>query len=143
MMCCLNIFVFVYLDEIQIFSKSLEEHQVHVWSVLQHLLENRCQVGEIQIPLSLCHFTRLHFRRGAGEDVSSKDPGSEQMAHSHVLETPATIPWVCRLLTILNAELQVSATLTHLHQDSFSLVPRSQVSLQEIKAAVHLCICPG
>lgn len=28
---------FCVLDEIQIFSKSLEKHQVHVWSVLQHL----------------------------------------------------------------------------------------------------------
>lgn len=35
----LNVFVFVYLDDILIFSRSLEEHQVHVRSVLQRLLE--------------------------------------------------------------------------------------------------------
>lgn len=40
----LNVFVFVYLDDILIFSRSLEEHQVHVRSVLQRLLENRLYV---------------------------------------------------------------------------------------------------
>lgn len=33
-------FVFVYLDNIAIFSKSPEEHVQHVWTVVQRLLEN-------------------------------------------------------------------------------------------------------
>lgn len=37
----LNKYVFVYLDDILIFSKSLSEHKEHVRSVLQRLLENR------------------------------------------------------------------------------------------------------
>lgn len=37
----LNLFVFVYLDGILIFSRTPKEHQVHVRSVLQRLLENR------------------------------------------------------------------------------------------------------
>ncbi len=37
----LNIFVFVYLDDILIFSNSLQEHTLHVRRVLQRLLENR------------------------------------------------------------------------------------------------------
>lgn len=40
----LNQFVFVYLDDILIFSKSLEEHQNHVSQVLQRLLENKLYV---------------------------------------------------------------------------------------------------
>lgn len=36
----LNITVFVYLDDILIFSKSAEEHVHHVRAVLQQLLEN-------------------------------------------------------------------------------------------------------
>ncbi|KAL0161469.1 hypothetical protein M9458_045194, partial [Cirrhinus mrigala] len=37
----LNRFVFVYLDDILIFSPSLQEHTRHVRQVLQHLLENQ------------------------------------------------------------------------------------------------------
>lgn len=37
----INHFVFVYLDDILIFSSSLQEHQIHVRQVLQRLLENR------------------------------------------------------------------------------------------------------
>lgn len=40
----LNSFVFIYLDNILIFSKNLQEHQVHVRVVLQRLLENRLYV---------------------------------------------------------------------------------------------------
>ena len=37
----INQYVFVYLDDILIFSRSPEEDMVHVWKVLQRLLENR------------------------------------------------------------------------------------------------------
>ena len=40
----LNRSVFVYLEDILIFSKSVEEHRIHVRQVLQQLLENRLYV---------------------------------------------------------------------------------------------------
>ena len=40
----LNKFVFVYLDDIQIFSTSVETHRVHMRAVLQRLWENRLSV---------------------------------------------------------------------------------------------------
>ena len=40
----LNHTVFIYIDDILIFSKTVEEHKVHVRQVLQRLLENRLYV---------------------------------------------------------------------------------------------------
>lgn len=47
----LNIFVFVYLDDILIFSKDFQEHQVHIRAVLQRLLEN-----QLYIKVEKCEF---------------------------------------------------------------------------------------
>ena len=44
----LNRSVFVYLDNILIFSKPIEEHRIHARQVLQRLLENRlCEGGKM------------------------------------------------------------------------------------------------
>lgn len=40
----LNNFVFVYLDDILIFSQNLDQHIFHVCTVLQHLLQNQLYV---------------------------------------------------------------------------------------------------
>ena len=40
----INRFIFVYLDDILIFSQSPEEHEQHVQQVLHHLLENKLYV---------------------------------------------------------------------------------------------------
>lgn len=40
----LNRFVFIYLDDILIFPKSLSLHESHIRLVLQHLLENNLSV---------------------------------------------------------------------------------------------------
>lgn len=42
----MNKFMFVYLDDILIFSKSEEEHMQHVQLVLQQLLENQAEKCE-------------------------------------------------------------------------------------------------
>lgn len=50
----LNRFVFVYLDDILIFSQSREEHIHHVQAVLQHLLEN-----SLFVKVEKCEFHAL------------------------------------------------------------------------------------
>ena len=54
----LNVFVFVYIDDILIFSKSEQEHVQHVRSVLQRLLENQLFV---KVEKSEFHATEVSF----------------------------------------------------------------------------------
>ncbi|KAI3362678.1 hypothetical protein L3Q82_001638 [Scortum barcoo] len=53
----LNKFVFVYLDDILIFSKNKEEHVHHVQAVLRHILENSVVPGLTSLSISslACH----------------------------------------------------------------------------------------
>ena len=50
----LNRFIFVYLDDILIFSQSMEEHVQHVSLVLQLLLENKLFVKAENVSFTLC-----------------------------------------------------------------------------------------
>ena len=54
----INRFVFVCLDDILIFSQSLQEHQVHVRRVLQRLQENKLYVKAEKCEF---HATTVHF----------------------------------------------------------------------------------
>ena len=51
----INQFVFVYLDDILIFSKTQQEHATHVRKVLQRLLENR-----LFVKAEKCEFNALN-----------------------------------------------------------------------------------
>ncbi|KAI3370657.1 hypothetical protein L3Q82_007223 [Scortum barcoo] len=63
----LNRFVFVYLDDILIYSRNLPDHQLHVRQVLQRLLENRLFVKKekCEFHASQVDFPRLHHKRRA------------------------------------------------------------------------------
>ncbi|KAI2662297.1 Transposon Tf2-6 polyprotein [Labeo rohita] len=56
----LNQFVFVYLDDILIFSRSLEEHEGHVSRVLQRLLENHLYVKPEKCSVSWVYHHSCH-----------------------------------------------------------------------------------
>ena len=63
----LNRFVFVYLDDILIFSQSLEEHQEHVRLVLQRLLENKLYVKAEKCEFHARKVSFLGFIVGEGQ----------------------------------------------------------------------------
>ncbi|KAK7887257.1 hypothetical protein WMY93_026878 [Mugilogobius chulae] len=63
----LNHFVFVYLDDILIFSSSPEEHVVHVRQVLQRLLENKLFVKEEKCEFHVQSVSFLGYIIGNGQ----------------------------------------------------------------------------
>ncbi|KAK7929110.1 hypothetical protein WMY93_005505 [Mugilogobius chulae] len=63
----LNRFVFVYLDDILIFSSSPEEHMVHVRQVLQRLLENKLYVKAEKCEFNVQSVSFLGYIIGCGQ----------------------------------------------------------------------------
>ncbi len=57
----LNKFVFVYLDDILVFSRSFEEHEGHVSAVLQRLLNNHLYVKPEKCEFHVTHAQFLGF----------------------------------------------------------------------------------
>ena len=63
----LNRSVFVYIDDILIFSRSVEEHRVHVRQVLQRLLENRLYVKAEKCDFHVSSISFLGYIIGQGQ----------------------------------------------------------------------------
>ena len=63
----LNRSVFVCIDDILIFSRSLEEHRVHVRQVLQRLLENRLYVKAEKCDFHVSSVSFLGYIIGQGQ----------------------------------------------------------------------------
>lgn len=62
-----NVCVFVYLDDILIFSKSRQEHVVHVRQVLQRLLENQFIIKAEKCEFHVSEVSFLGFVINAGK----------------------------------------------------------------------------
>lgn len=62
----LNHFVFIYLNDILIYSKSLDEHRVHVHQVPQRLLENKLSVNgeKYEFHVEMVSFLGYIIKRG-------------------------------------------------------------------------------
>ena len=63
----MNRSVFVYIDDILIFSRSVEEHRVHVRKVLQRLLENRLYVKAEKCDFHVPSVSFLGYIIGQGQ----------------------------------------------------------------------------
>lgn len=68
----LNSFMFVYLDNILIFSQNLAEHELHVHQVFQHLLENKLFLKAEKYEF---HVSRVSFNHRPGPDQHGSGQG--------------------------------------------------------------------
>lgn len=74
----LNMFVFVYLDDIHIFSPDEETHKGHVWKVFQWLLENqlyvkaeRCEFHKPSVPFLVFVLSEVGEQDGSCQSFCS------------------------------------------------------------------------
>lgn len=79
--------VFVYLDDILIFSQNLEEHILHVWQVLRRLWENKMFVKQEKCEFHVPSVTFLGYILEGGQ--VRPDPAKVQA----VMEWPQPNSW--------------------------------------------------
>ena len=120
----INKFVFVYLDDILIFSKDPEEHTRHVREVLQRLLENRLFVNAEKCEFSCSSTTFLGYIISMGS--LCMDP--EKVRAVEEWPKPVDRKALQRFLDFakqeINQKLQYhrrTPHLPHFHQDLLSL----------------------
>ncbi|TWW58269.1 Retrovirus-related Pol polyprotein from transposon 17.6 [Takifugu flavidus] len=136
----LNKTVFVYLDDILIFSRSKEEHVHHVQAVLQRLLENSLFVKAEKCEFHATSVSFLGYIIGQGS--VEMDPSKVSAVTSWpVPETAATVPGIRQLLPEVHPGIQHrgrSAHFSHLLQGTLPLVPGCRGGIPEPQGPVHL-----
>ena len=97
----LDRFVFVYLDDILICSRNLEEHRQHVRLVLNLLLENSLFVkaGKMRIPCQDRGFPGVHWGRGFHPDGPRQGISCLRLARPREPQTATTVFGVRELLS--------------------------------------------
>ena len=134
----LNHSVFVYLDDILIFSRTVEEHRIHVRQVLQRLLENR-----LYVKAEKCEF-RVPSISFLGYIISQGQIEMDPAKVSAVAEWPSP-PTRKRLQQFLGfanfyrrfirGYSQVAAPLTALTSTKsvYAWTPRAETAFQDLK----------
>ena len=135
----LNHFVFVYLDDILIFSKSLHEHVHHVRVVLQRLLENHLFVKPEKCELHVSKVSFLGFILSKGRLLT--DPKKTQVVRDW--PQPSSVKEVQRFIGFANFYRKfirnfsaVAAPMTDLTKKksgSFKWSPEAERAFRELK----------
>ena len=134
----LNIFVVVYLDDILIFSRTLEEHQQHVRLVLQRLLENRLFVRAEKCVFHADSVTYLGNIVEAGQ--MTVDPAKVRAVEEWPRPTNRTqlrrfLGFAGFLRRFIKGFSQIAAPLNALTSISrpFSWTPEAETALSKLK----------
>lgn len=93
----INHSVYVYVDDILIFSPDLVTHKQVVREVLLRLLKNRLFVKaeKCEFHSSFSSFPGLHYLRRTDGDGPEQGTGDTGLAHSILTEGSATLLGVC------------------------------------------------
>ena len=108
----INRFVFVYLDDILIFSRSPEEHKEHVRRVLQRLLENRLFVKVEKCKFSCMKTSFLGYIIATG-NVSMEGASGGAVAEAYGPQGAAAVSGLRQLLPPVHKELQLHRRTSH------------------------------
>lgn len=147
----LNRWVFIYLDDMLIFSRNLEKHTTHVQTALQHLLQHSLFVKSEKCQF---HAESVSFRGliiGI-ENIQMDPPKVSPVTSWPVLEAAATFPGVCEFLPSIHPEIQLSSILPvppHIDSGSLAMDCSCRRSLPDLERQVHqshnppgsVCVC--
>ncbi len=100
--------IYVYLNDILIFSHSLQEHVQHVRRVLQRLLENSffCQGGEMHFSCTVCSLFDIHRLGQGGAHGFRQGSGCGELANPRFLQDPAEVAGLCQFLPAFYSQFQ-------------------------------------
>ena len=96
----LDKFVIIYIDDLLIFSKSLEEHKLHVTQVLQRLREHKLFAKPEKCEFVVEEIEFLGFRigrEGLKMDVMNESRSSKEMAPTYQNNRGTTIYRICAI----------------------------------------------
>ncbi len=107
-----NQFIYVYLDDILIFSHSLQEYVQHVRQVLQRLLENGLYV---KAEKCVFHAQSVHFlgyivSAEGGAHGYRQSSGCGELANPRFPQGPAEVSGLCQFLLAVYLQFQQLAT---------------------------------
>jgi hypothetical protein len=96
---CLDLFCFVYLDDIIVFSNTQEEHDKHVTRILEILEANQLHLKPSKCVWSVSEITFLGFTAVAGKGIRMSD---DKVLKITSLPSPRTVTEVRETLGLIN-----------------------------------------
>ncbi len=111
----LNRQVVVYIDDILIYSDTLEDHVQHVRAVLQRLIQYQlfAKIEKCDFHQTSISFLGYIISPGGVAMDEGQGKGSGGMAQTYYAEGAAALPWVRKLLPPLHQRIQYGGRTPH------------------------------